>query len=123
MHVDLRALIDESAIDAGVRSHPSIEFENQVPDDVVINVDPDQISRVFVNIMKNAREALESQSKTDDAKRVFVKRLKGANCNQILIGDNGGAWLATARQRKPVCCIRWIGGAGGAGGTGGPWGG
>lgn len=114
MHVDLRALIDESAIDAGVRSHPSIEFENNVPDDVVINVDPDQISRVFVNIMKNAREALENQTKTEVSKKVFVKRIEGHNCNQILIGDNGPGLPPRAKENLFVA----FDGSGRAGGTG-----
>ncbi|GLQ17487.1 sensor histidine kinase [Maritalea porphyrae] len=114
MHVDLRALIDESAIDAGVRSHPSIEFENDVPDDVVINVDPDQISRVFVNIMKNAREALESHTKADGGKKVYVKRIEGSNCNQILIGDNGPGLPPRAKENLFVA----FDGSGRAGGTG-----
>ena len=97
-----------------MRSHPSIEFENNVPDDVVINVDPDQISRVFVNIMKNAREALENQTKTEVSKKVFVKRIEGHNCNQILLGDNGPGLPPRAKENLFVA----FDGSGRAGGTG-----
>lgn len=114
MHVDLRALIDESAIDAGVRSHPSIEFENSVPDDVVINVDPDQISRVFVNLMKNAREALEVYKGTGGAKQVSVKVNNLPNCYQILISDNGPGLPPRAKENLFVA----FDGSGRAGGTG-----
>ncbi|WP_299343882.1 HAMP domain-containing sensor histidine kinase [uncultured Maritalea sp.] len=113
-HVDLRALIDESAIDAGVRSHPSIEFANEVPDDVVINVDPDQISRVFVNILKNAREALEVYKKAEATKRVFVRLEEQANCYQIKIGDNGPGLPPRAKENLFVA----FDGSGRAGGTG-----
>lgn len=113
-HVDLRALIDESAIDAGVRSHPSIAFANEVPDNVVINVDPDQMSRVFVNILKNAREALEVYNKAETPKRVFVALEEKANCFQINIGDNGPGLPPRAKENIFVA----FDGSGRAGGTG-----
>jgi len=114
IHVDLRALLDESAIDAGVRSHPSIEFDNTVPDDLVINVDPDQMSRVFINIMKNAREALEVHRSDSEQKRVFVALTKQPSSNQIYIGDNGPGLPPRAKENLFVA----FDGSGKAGGTG-----
>jgi len=114
MHVDLRALIDESAIDAGVRSHPSIVFENDIPDDVVINVDPDQISRVFINIMKNAREALEVYKSNETPKRVAIRLEEQPICYQIMISDNGPGLPPRAKENLFVA----FDGSGRAGGTG-----
>jgi len=58
--VDLKALIDESIVDAGLISHPEIKVTNAVPDAVTIKADPEQLARVFVNLLKNAREAMEA---------------------------------------------------------------
>jgi len=58
--VDLKALVDESIVDAGLISHPDIKVSNAVPDAVTVRADPEQLARVFVNLLKNAREALEA---------------------------------------------------------------
>ena len=58
--VDLKALIDESLFDAGLVSHPDIATSSTVPAGISIKADPDQLARVFVNLLKNAREALEA---------------------------------------------------------------
>jgi len=114
LEVDLRALIDESAIDAGVLSHPSINFDNQTPDDVVVNVDPDQMSRVLINIMKNAREALEAYSNADLQKELSVSLNEMPNCHQILVSDNGPGLPPRAKENLFVA----FDGSGRAGGTG-----
>lgn len=114
MEVDLSALLDESAIDAGVRSHPSIEFENRVPDDVVIYVDADQISRVFMNIMKNAREALEALVDDKREKKLTVFLEPHADYHRILISDNGPGLPPRAKENLFVA----FDGSGRAGGTG-----
>jgi len=61
--VDLRARGDESAIDAGAMRHPDIAYSNAVPDGVSLKVDPEQLARVLVNLIKNAREALEGAAR------------------------------------------------------------
>jgi signal transduction histidine kinase len=65
--VDLRVLIDEAALDALLVAHPAIAFRNNVPDDITLRADPDQLARVFVNLLKNAREALEAAGARADA--------------------------------------------------------
>jgi signal transduction histidine kinase len=111
--VDLRALVDESAIDAGLRSHPDIAFENAVPDDLTINVDPDQLARVLVNLMKNAREALEADEKTEPRK-VSVNFTPGADGYTIAVADNGPGLPPRARDNLFVA----FEGSARAGGTG-----
>lgn len=64
--VDLRALLDECALEAGLGGHPLICVQNEVADDTILKLDPDQIARVFVNLMKNAREALEGVGGTTE---------------------------------------------------------
>ncbi|HQZ11341.1 MAG TPA: HAMP domain-containing sensor histidine kinase [Devosia sp.] len=87
--VDLRALIDEAALDALLVAHPTVRFTNSVPDDTVLLVDPDQMARVFVNLLKNAREALESVSGGTESRieATFTEQLDGGAV--VSIADNG----------------------------------
>ena len=62
--VDLHLLLDEAAFDAGAGRPPGIRFVNGVPDAVRISADPDQFARIFVNLLKNAREALEANQQS-----------------------------------------------------------
>lgn len=59
--VDLRALVEECAFEAGTLGHPVVRLQNRIEDGVTIKVDPDQFARVLTNLMKNAREALEAE--------------------------------------------------------------
>lgn len=88
--VDLRALIDEAALDALLVAHPSIAFINNVPDDITLKADPDQLARVFVNLLKNAREALEHPNggaNTPTIEAGFAARPDGGVA--VSISDNG----------------------------------
>ena len=112
--VDLRALIDESAIDAGLRSHPDVTFDNAVPDDLTVRVDPDQLARVLVNLMKNAREALEANREQTSQPKVTAAFTRGADGYTISIGDNGPGLAPRARDNLFVA----FEGSARAGGTG-----
>jgi signal transduction histidine kinase len=112
--VDLRAIIDESAIDAGLRSHPDIAFVNDIPDGVSIKVDPEQLARVLVNLMKNAREALEAMPDKSRGLRVAVSLSKAAGNYTISIADNGPGLPPRARDNLFVA----FEGSARAGGTG-----
>jgi signal transduction histidine kinase len=96
--VDLRALIDESAIDAGLTAHPEITFANDVPDAVSIEVDPDQFGRVLVNLLRNAREALEASAGKIEGPRVAVEFAEAADALTVSIIDNGPGLPPRARE-------------------------
>jgi signal transduction histidine kinase len=112
--VDLRALVDESALDAGLAGHPAIVFENGVPDAVTISADPDQLGRVFVNLIKNAREALEEAGEKVEAPRVAVDFSQSADVLLIGVSDNGPGLPPRARENLFVA----FEGSARAGGTG-----
>ena len=112
--VDLRALVEESAIDAGAVRHPSISFSNAVPDGVTIRVDPDQFSRILVNLIKNAREALEASGEKTIRPEIKVSSSEIATGLEIAIADNGPGLPPRARDNLFVA----FEGSARAGGTG-----
>jgi len=96
--VDLRALVDESAIDAGAMRHPTIAYDNTVPDGISLKVDPEQLARVLVNLIKNAREALEAAADKVVDPRITASFSAGADGNVIGIADNGPGLPPRARD-------------------------
>lgn len=112
--VDLRALVDESAIDAAALRHPSIAFDNAVPDGVSLKVDPEQLARVLVNLIKNAREALEAAAEKVANPRITVSFDGAPAGNVIAVADNGPGLPPRARDNLFVA----FEGSAKAGGTG-----
>ena len=112
--VDLRALVDESAGEAALRGHPTIVFDNLVPDDIALRVDPDQMERVLVNLLRNAREALELAAETTISPRIAISfAQEGENC-VIAVEDNGPGLPPRALEKLFVA----FEGSAKAGGTG-----
>lgn len=57
--VKLLPLIEELRDNLGLGDHPRIRLVADVPADLTLDVDPDQISRVLLNLGRNAVQALE----------------------------------------------------------------
>jgi signal transduction histidine kinase len=112
--VDLRALVEESAIDAGAKGHPDIGFRNAVPDGVTLNADPEQLARVLVNLIKNAREALEAAADGVESPRIEVGFADAGDKLSISVADNGPGLPPRARENLFVA----FEGSAKAGGTG-----
>lgn len=112
--VDLRALIEECLFDAGLTGHPDLEARNNVPDGVTIKVDPDQMARVFVNLIKNAREALEQKADIEDDLKVSVGFEQVNGDFVVCVTDNGPGLPPRARENLFVA----FEGSARAGGTG-----
>ncbi len=89
VRVALRTLVEEAAFDARLAGHPEIAVANAIPEGVVINVDPDQLARVFVNLLKNAREALESASPKPEAPAIEICFAEDADWLTVSVADNG----------------------------------
>ena len=111
--VDLRALGFEAALSGGLTGHPRIVFENQVPDDSVILVDPDHLARVLTNLFKNAREALEASPEIATPYVRFTHERTGEGV-RLVVADNGPGLPPRARENLFVA----FEGSARAGGTG-----
>lgn len=96
--VDLRALGFEAATAAGLIGHPVIGFDNRVPDDRILTVDPDNLARVLVNLMRNAREALEVAGERIEAPDVHFSLDILAHAVRIVVSDNGPGLPPRARD-------------------------
>ena len=112
--VDLRALVDESAIDADAMRHPGIAYFNDVPDGVTIKADPEQLARVLVNLLKNAREALEAAGDKTAKPEIRVGFSETAERITLSVADNGPGLPPRARENLFVA----FEGSAKAGGTG-----
>jgi signal transduction histidine kinase len=112
--VDLRLLIDEAAQDALLVGHPSIRVANNVPDDVTLRADPDQLARIFVNLLKNAREALEAEEGGAAEPLVTVDFAERDGSLIVAVTDNGPGLPPRAREHLFVA----FEGSARAGGTG-----
>jgi signal transduction histidine kinase len=112
--IDARLLIEEAAFDAGLVGHPAITLSNLVPDGVTLNADPDQLARVFVNLMKNAREALEAHNGKIEKPAVDVLFAQKDDTVTISVTDNGPGLPPRARENLFVA----FEGSARAGGTG-----
>lgn len=112
--VDLRSLTEESLFDAGLAGHPEIAITNAVPDGVTLRVDADQMARVLVNLLKNAREALEAAAAKIADPAVIVRFSADAEGVLVSVIDNGPGLPPRARDNLFVA----FEGSARAGGTG-----
>jgi signal transduction histidine kinase len=112
--VDLRLLVDEAAQDALLLGHPKVKMANHIPDEVTLRVDPEQLARVFVNLLKNAREALETEDGGIEQPLVEVDFAEREGALVVSFSDNGPGLPARAREHLFVA----FEGSARAGGTG-----
>lgn len=112
--VVLRTLVEEAAFDARLVGHPSVRFTNAVPESLSISADPAMINRALVNLLKNAREALEGADMPADENAVEVSAQEQGQIVTIAVSDTGPGLPPRARENLFVA----FEGSARAGGTG-----
>ena len=112
--VSIRSLIEDAAFEARLVGHPSVAFLDETPPDLILTVDANQLGRVFLNLLKNAREALEVASATNGPLQVAVRFSEDAESLTLSIADNGPGLPPRARDNLFVA----FEGSARAGGTG-----
>jgi signal transduction histidine kinase len=89
----LEAAAEEARLsDEGVRLICDIGKTDQV------TADPDQLHRILVNLLRNAREAIEHQAERSEPGRIRVSLQRGEAASLVRIGDNGPGIPARARE-------------------------
>jgi signal transduction histidine kinase len=66
-----------------------IVFKAEVPEDLVVDADEDQLSRVLVNLVRNAVQALSQAGANDSIPQIEVAAVRKARNVAICVKDNG----------------------------------
>jgi signal transduction histidine kinase len=66
-----------------------IAFASDVPEDLMIDADSDQLSRVLVNLVRNAVQALSQAGASEGRPRIDVSASREGSAVVILVKDNG----------------------------------
>jgi signal transduction histidine kinase len=75
-----------------------IEWVNAVPDDLEIDADAEQLSRVLLNLARNAIQALEQASDPAVVKRLTISAMRDGAAVRIIVADTGPGLPEKARQ-------------------------
>lgn len=86
-----------AAEDAGLSSE-GVSLRSEVGD-AVLRADPDQLHRILVNLLRNAREAVESVEGRDGQGWVVVRQRREEGLDVIELADNGPGVPEKARAR------------------------
>ncbi|RDI59373.1 signal transduction histidine kinase [Microvirga subterranea] len=87
--VPLRPLVEDLTHLTDLAPGSGIAFETEVPADLRIDADPDQLSRVLVNLVRNAVQALSQAGATEGRPYVKVTGSREGRIVTILVEDNG----------------------------------
>ncbi len=111
----LGALVEEAAASA-LPEGGGIEFVNRVPAKLHIEADSEQLFRVILNLLRNAREALEQAPDNNNGrkKRITVEATRRDGNVVIEVADNGPGIPSAVRARlfQPFAGSARAGGSG-----------
>ena len=98
--VALHPLVEEVAA-AAFPDYSTINFENRVPERLTIDADPDQLYRILLNLVTNARQALDAQppSARGQTGRVWIEAKDNGSGVEILVCDNGPGIVPAMREK------------------------
>ncbi len=96
--VRLAEAVEEAAEEARL-SDKHVRLDCEVKPAVEIVADPDQLHRMLVNLLRNAREAIEHQTGRRTAGRVAVSLREQGGMSLVTVSDNGPGLPERARQR------------------------
>jgi len=109
----LRDAVEMAADDAGLIP-TRVRLDNQIDPSLQALADPDQLHRILLNLLRNAREAIEAASGRDAQGLVTVSVSTDARSQRIRITDNGPGLPQRARENlfQPFAGSTRRGGAG-----------
>lgn len=111
--VPIAAAVIAAADDAGLKDD-GVRLESAVPAEATVRADAEQLHRLLVNLMRNARQAIEGAAEREGRGRVAVSYAREAEAVMLRLADDGPGLneRAVARLFQPFA------GSGGADGAG-----
>ncbi|MES0809844.1 HAMP domain-containing sensor histidine kinase [Roseibium sp. SCPC15] len=73
----------------GLADHGAVRFDNKVSEEIEIDADPEQIFRVFLNLVRNALQALEAEKDETLVRRITLEARREENCVHVTVSDTG----------------------------------
>jgi signal transduction histidine kinase len=109
----LRPALEAAAEDAGL-SPDGVVLETAIGPREQLRADPDQLHRILVNLLRNAREAIMSAEAADPRGRITVTLRREGDLSIIRLADSGPGVSERARSRlfQPFAGSSRAGGAG-----------
>ena len=114
----LKDTADAAAEDAGLclpgAQGEGVRFSLKAPKGFFLEADPEQLHRLLVNLMRNARQAIELQPNRRTLGRVTVQAIKTVDDVILIVGDNGPGIPEKAREKlfQPFTSSNTPGGTG-----------
>ena len=109
----LREALEAAAEDAGLTA-AGVRLDSEVPPAARVDADPEQLHRILVNLLRNAREAIESDAARGCVGRVAANLLETPDMRSLRIADDGPGLPERARAHlfQPFAASTRKGGAG-----------
>ncbi|HUG63134.1 MAG TPA: HAMP domain-containing sensor histidine kinase, partial [Methylomirabilota bacterium] len=95
--VQLRRLVTDVAEVIGLTAHPTIEWCDEVPAELEIDADSEQLFRVLMNLLRNSMQALE-QGDPACVKRLCVGAERSGSVVRLTVRDTGPGVPTKARE-------------------------
>ena len=89
----------EAAGEEARLSDDTVRLVNEVVDGEQVSADPDQLHRILVNLLRNAREALEHQTDRTAPGEIRVTLTQADGASLVRVADNGPGVPDRARER------------------------
>jgi signal transduction histidine kinase len=111
--VRLKELAEAAAEDAGLAPE-GVRFISRVAKGFNLEVDPEQLHRMLVNLMRNARQAIELQPNRRARGRVTLTAIKTSEEVLLIVADNGPGIPEKLREKlfQPFTSSSTPGGSG-----------
>ena len=106
--VRLNMVVEDVAQVLGLDQRPGVQWANNVPPDLEVDADPDQLFRVLMNLCRNAIEAMEDSSSPSVVQRLAVSAERTGGVVKITVADTGpGLAAKSGRAFVPAVPGRW----------------
>ena len=97
--IGLKALLDDVTDGLGLPIEGRLDVDIRVPAGLTIDADPDQMFRVFSNLLRNSAQVLEAATaSTGEVAKITVSAQSGRALATVLVADTGPGIPPLARQ-------------------------